>query len=152
MHTLSFLNSHELREINAALEKQWGTELSKDYAYVLRKDGDLFMVNRDVDRVDLAKLNINSLGLYIGEFRGGEFRPGIEGSQLFGPLAKRNVVSISKEQLAKWLAGEELDIDADASGYILLKHENDFVGCGRLVEGKLSNFVPKVRRVRIMQN
>jgi NOL1/NOP2/fmu family ribosome biogenesis protein len=149
MHTLSFLNSHEIREIDEALMRQFGTELPKGYAYVLRKDGDLFMVNRDVERIDLSKITINSLGLYIGEYRGDEFRLGIEGSQILGALAKKNVVSIDKEQLAKWFAGEEIESSENASGYVILKSGSDFVGCGRLIEGKITNFVPKTRRVRI---
>lgn len=149
MHTLSFLNSHELKEISASVMRQFGTALPKGYAYVLRKDGDLFMVNRDVERIDFSKININSLGLYIGEFKGNEFRPGIEGSQILGPLAQKNVVNIDKEQLAKWFSGEEIESSESASGYVMLKSGNDFVGCGKLIEGKVTNFVPKTRRVRI---
>jgi NOL1/NOP2/fmu family ribosome biogenesis protein len=149
MHTLDFLNSHELREIDAYLEKQWGVTLPREYAFIMRKNGDVFMVNRDVDNIDLSKLIINSLGLYIGEYRAGEFRPGIEGSQFFGPMAKKNVINIGKEQMRKWFAGEEIESSEAASGYVILKSGNDFVGCGRMIEGKISNFVPKTRRVKI---
>jgi NOL1/NOP2/fmu family ribosome biogenesis protein len=149
MHTLGFLNGHELKIIDEYLMEHWGIELPKGYAYVMRKDGDVFMVNRDVERIDLSKININSLGLYIGEFRAGEFRPGIEGSQLLGPKAKKNVISIGKEQLRKWFSGEEIESSEAASGYVFLKHGSDFVGCGRMVDGKISNFVPKTRRVKI---
>ncbi|MFH1182183.1 MAG: hypothetical protein V1702_04450 [Candidatus Woesearchaeota archaeon] len=150
MHTLRFLNSHEIKAIDEAVMRQFGTELPKGYAYVLRKDGDLFMVNRDVERIELSKININSLGLYIGEFRGDEFRPGIEGSQILGPLAKKNVISINKEQMAKWFSGEEIESSEDASGYVILKSGSDFVGCGKLIEGKVTNFVPKTRRVKVL--
>ena len=49
----------------------------------------------------------------------------------------------------KWMAGEDIDIDSELSGFIIIKNRTDFLGCGRIVNKKLLNYVPKERRVNI---
>ncbi|MBN2454095.1 hypothetical protein JXB11_00965 [Candidatus Woesearchaeota archaeon] len=148
MHTLDFLNAKRVKEISQIAEAQWGAGLPKDYFYLLRKDGDLFIVNRDIEKLNLDKLRLNSLGLYIGELRNYELRLSIEGAQLLGPKAKKNAVEITNEQLSAWLHGEDLDVETESRGFVILKCGKDFVGCGKLIEGKVLNFVPKARRVK----
>jgi NOL1/NOP2/fmu family ribosome biogenesis protein len=155
MHNLKFLNNKEIKNIAVIIKKQWNAQLPEDYFFLLRKDGDLFMVNRNIKSIDLSQLKINSIGLYVGELRNNALRLSIEGSQLIGPSANKNVVKIDKTQLLQWLRGEDLEIitlnhNINHGDYIILKHKKDFVGCGKLSDNKILNFVPKARRVRAM--
>ena len=148
MHTLDFLNGKQVKEINELVKEQWGTELPKEYSYLIRKDGDIFLVDRGVGEIDLQKLRINSIGIYVGELRNDELRMSIEGAQIIGPQATKNVVKITREQLSQWLKGEDLEVDSE-NGFVILKCQKDFVGCGKASNGRILNFVPKARRVKV---
>lgn len=149
MLTLDFLNRKELKHIAGIIKDQWNSNLPDEFAYLLRKDGDLFMLNRDVAELDFSRLKINSLGLYIGELRHEELRLSIEGAQLLGPAATKNVVVIDANQLKRWLRGEILPLpQSEAKGFVILKHRKDFVGCGKVSDHNILNYVPKNRRIK----
>ncbi|MBW2967221.1 hypothetical protein KY362_01915, partial [Candidatus Woesearchaeota archaeon] len=61
-----------------------------------------------------------------------------------------------------WMAGKDIDITSEESqgceGFVILKHmtgetgdakdaTEDFLGCGKLTEKGLLNFLPKTRRI-----
>ena len=145
------LNSKEVKGISSMVRQQWGCGFSSvigDAAFLEGKDGDIFLISRDVERLDLEHLHAESLGLYFGQLRNGELRLSIEGSQLVGKAAAKNVISIEDNEFRLWLAGNDLERDyGGCSGYVLVKHGSDFIGCGKCKDGKVLNFVPKARRV-----
>lgn len=145
------LNSKEVRAIAGMVKQQWGSDLSEfssSCGFLEGKDGDVFLISRDVEKIDLQQLRVNSLGLYFGQIRNDELRLSIEGSQLVGNSATKNIVEIDDEQLRHWLGGNDTEMNIDGgSGYLIIKHKSDFLGCGKYKEGKILNFVPKARRV-----
>ena len=145
------LNSKEVRALAEMVEQQWGCDLSslsESCGFLEGKTGDIFLISRDIERLDLEHLRIDSLGLYFGEQKNSELRLSIEGSQLIGKAATRNVVEIDDSEFKDWIRGNDLEKSPDnCSGYVLVRHSADFVGCGRCKEGKILNFVPKARRV-----
>ena len=48
------------------------------------------------------------------------------------------------------LAGEDLEIKGNYSGFIIIKHNNDFLGTGKYKEGRILNYVGKSRRVNLL--
>ena len=74
-------------------------------------------------------------------------RLSIEGSQIMGPYAKKNVLELSKEASRDWLKGRDLAVETDCSGFVIVKSGDDFMGCGKVKDNKLLNFVPKIRRI-----
>lgn len=142
------LNSKEVKAVAAIVKQQWGSDLSRDYGFLEGKDGDIFLISRDIEKLDLQQLRINSLGLYFGQLRNGELRLSIEGSQIVGKTAAKNVVDLDDNEFKLWLRGEDIERASDGcSGYVIIKHNNDFIGCGKCKDGKILNFVPKARRV-----
>ncbi|MEM2916261.1 MAG: hypothetical protein QXT19_02805 [Candidatus Woesearchaeota archaeon] len=146
---LNALSGRDLKPVLARIKEQWGAEIDFPWAWYQSAKNDLFVLSKDITKIDPKKLRINSVGLYIGEFKKGELRLSIEGSQLIGPHAKKNVVELDKDELRQWLKGEDLVKDVKAEGYVIMKSGNDFVGCGRVKEGKILNFVPKARRLLV---
>ncbi|MBI3037010.1 hypothetical protein HYY73_04665 [Candidatus Woesearchaeota archaeon] len=144
------LNSKEVRAIAEAVRQQWGCSLDLDCGFLEGKDGDIFLISRDVENLDLERLRIDSLGLYFGQLRNGELRLSIEGSQIVGKTSTRNVVELDDSEFKLWLQGEDVEKTLNGcSGYAIIKHNNDFIGCGKCKEGKILNFVPKARRVSL---
>lgn len=146
------LNSKEVKAIAEMVQQQWGCELSSvvdEVGFLEGATGDIFLISRDVEKLDLERIRIDSLGLYFGEKKNDELRLSIEGSQLVGKAAVKNVIQLDDAEFKLWLQGSDLEKDyGGCSGFVIMKHSGDFVGCGRCKEGKILNFVPKARRVK----
>ena len=144
----SFIPSRELKAFSKLIENQYGKvpELFSKLAFIQGKEK-IYAITRDVGEIDLKKLRINSIGLYIAEVKNDQLRLSIEGAQLIGPSATKNVCEINTEQLKKWFKGEDIEVEKEYSGFAILKHGNDYVGSGKYKEGYILNFVPKARRL-----
>jgi NOL1/NOP2/fmu family ribosome biogenesis protein len=89
---------------------------------------------------------IQVAGLYMGERRPNGIRLSLDGAQLIGPRAVRQILALTSEQAAAWLRGESIDVEDSRSGYLIVSHRSDILGCGSLSGGRLHNFLPKDRR------
>src|SRR3989338_6701686 len=147
MQNINILNSKEIKEIYSLIEKQWSAKLKLDYAFLQNQKNRVFIINKDISKINLEKLRINSIGMYFCEIDRIGIRLSIEGSQIIGLKAAKNVVEINEEQAKKWLKGEDLEIKGDYSGFIILKNNGDFLGAGRHKDGKILNYVAKERRI-----
>jgi NOL1/NOP2/fmu family ribosome biogenesis protein len=148
MKKLKILNKKEIKEILKPIKEQWGADINLDYAFLQNSDNDIFIANKEIFDVDFERLNVNSLGLYFGELKNSSLRLSIEGSQIIGPKAKKNVIELDDGETKLWLRGYDLEKNTKAQGYVLVKHNNDFMGSGRVKDQKILNFVPKNRRIR----
>ena len=144
---LKILNSREKRDLSTLIEKQFGCKFDFNYEVFMNPKNKIFILNKDVSKIDLDELRINSLGLYFGEINRGELRLSIEGSQIIGKIAKKNVLELDDDQAEKWMSGEDFDINSHLRGFVIIKNKDDFLGCGRIVNKKLLNYVPKERRI-----
>ena len=148
MQNLKILNTKEIKHIHSMLEKEFGFHKKLDYVFLMNNKNRLYMINKDFSKIDSSKIRINSMGMYFGETRDGEIRLSIEGSQLIGKDCSKSILELSDKEAREWLKGIDLDKELDDKGYVLIKHNNDFLGCGKAVEKKVLNFVPKNRRLR----
>ena len=111
MHQLKILNSKEIKEILKLIEKQWGAKLKLDYAFLKNPKNRVFIINKeDISKIELEKLRINSIGMYFCEIDKLGIRLSIEGSQIIGKKAEKNIVEINEEQAKQWFKGEDLEI------------------------------------------
>ena len=166
MQNLKILNGKEIKIILSLIEKQWGAELKPNYAFLQNAKNRVFMVNKDISKINMetrenrrfsvsqkskisVKLRINSIGMYFCEVDKIGTRLSIEGSQIVGPKATKNIVEIDEGQAKKWLKGEDLEIKGNYSGFAILKYNNVFLGTGRFKEGKILNYVGKERRISV---
>lgn len=148
---LRALSSRDLKPILAIIKEQWGANIDFPWAWYQSTKNDLFVLSKDITKIDVRALRINAVGLYLGEHKNHEIRLSIEGSQLIGPQATKNVVELNEKELRQWLRGEDLAKKTDASGFVLLKSGTDFVGCGKVREDTILNFVPKGRRLLVQE-
>ncbi len=151
MKQLRILNTRDVKRLQQLLGEQHGGAMPADVAFLQDYKNHIFLVTRDVMRVDLEQLRLNSLGLYVGEMNAyGELRLSIEGSQLLGVHATRNVRELDAEQVRAYFRGEEITLDPSqqpgGQPFLLLKYRNDFLGAAKCKGGKLLNYLPKVHR------
>ena len=147
MESLKILNSKERKEVSRKIDEQFGCGFEFDYDMFMNNKNKVFILNRDASMSKIAELRINSLGLYFCEINErGELRLSIEGSQIIGKIAKKNILELDDEHASKWMCGEDFEIDSDVHGFVIIKNNSDFLGCGKIVNKRLYNYVPKERR------
>ncbi len=164
MRHINFLNSREYKTIAKQINEQWDADFSfEDFVIQTSKDK-VYIVSRDLENIDYNKQNIESLGMYFAHISpdNGEIRLSIEGSQIIGPKARKNVIDIGKMSKL-WMAGQDIPIKTDCEGMVIIKSEDDYLGTGKVKMKEVSvldeegnehkelqkvilNFVPKIRR------
>lgn len=159
---IKVLNKKAVKETLSLIKKQWDADIKLDYSFLQNKEGKIFIINKEFAEFPLEKLRINNIGLYFAQLPKDGIRLSIEGSQLIGPKAKKNVIELNKEQIKQWLKGEEPKTQEKSETYVLIKYKNDFYGTGKIkplqvmpkttsfrAEKHILNFIPKGRRLKI---
>ncbi len=147
MQNLKILNSKERKNIINLLKEQYDCELDNDYEIFINPNNRVFIMNKSFSRIDIDELRINSLGLYLGELYNKEIRLSVDGSQIIGKTAKKNILELDDEQAEKWMKGEDFEIDTELNGFVIIRNGSDFLGCGKISNKKLYNYLPKERRI-----
>ncbi|MBS3158676.1 hypothetical protein J4206_05300 [Candidatus Woesearchaeota archaeon] len=151
MPELKILNNKEIKEIYELIDRQWGARIKLDYGFLRNNKSRVFVISKDIARIDTSKLRLNSAGMYFCETGAKGIRLSIEGSQIIGPKAAKNVAELNEEEAKKWLKGEDLEKECkDCSGFVILKNKNDFLGAGKYSNGKILNYVGKTRRINAL--
>ena len=149
--SLKILNTREKKEINQRIKQQWDVELDKSFVFLLSNKNKLYIAEKDIGNIDFSRLRIDNVGLYVATVDDKGIRLSIEGSQMLGPQAKKNIVELSEDEMRDWFRGVDIkkapeDLDG-CEGFVILKHNKDFIGCGKVTEKGILNFVPKTRRI-----
>jgi len=148
MQNLKILNAKEIKEVKGKILEQWGVDFTTEFGFLMSSRNRIYLVSKDISKIDYEKLRLQVVGLYFGEImENGELRLSIEGSQLIGKEAKKNVIEISDENVKKWLFGNDLGVETECRGFIILKNKNDFLGTGKVKGKEILNFIPKIRRI-----
>ena len=162
MRNINFLNSKDYKVIAKQINEQWDADYAfEDFVVRTHKDK-IYIVSRDLETIDFEKYNIEAVGMYFAHISdSGELRLSVEGAQLIGPMAKKNVIEIGK--LAKfWMGGQDVPFETDCTGMVIVKDKKDYLGCGKVktkevdvydengthkeMQKVILNFVPKTRR------
>ena len=165
MGELIFLNKKEKSKIFDSLSACYGFEkfeMFDDYEIMSKKimakeksdDSELiFLMSRSILDISLENLRIDSMGLFFGELRKGKIKLGIDGSHLIGKGCTKNILSLERAQLNKYILGEDIVLHAvpDSSDQVIIESGGDFFGSAKVrIEhggGIVINGLPKERRV-----
>ena len=144
------LTSKDKKKIVEQLNKQYGIN---ELPYLIIQFGKekLRLYSGSLSKEELIKLdnqiNIENIGLYFAKFENNEIRLTLDGTQLLKNQITKNILNINDQQALDWLKGNDLNIQIE-SGWKILKHNNEFLGCGKSTGEKISNFVSKERRIK----
>ena len=150
---IKILSQQEKHEVEMQLKEQFGIE---SISGIILKMGEerFFIFSGSFSESEIRKLEkvvfIERLGIYFAKIVLGEdaIKLSIEGVQMLGNQIKKNIIELDEKQAESWMKGEDLDIQTQKRGFVILKHKNDFLGCGKASEHKIGNFIPKSRRLR----
>ncbi len=117
---------------------QFGKEKLRLYTGILSKE-ELYHLD-NVARVE-------TIGLYFAKWEQDEIRLTLDGVQFFRDQISKNILEIDDKLADEWLKGNDLNIST-SKGWFILKNNNELLGCGKSTGEKISNFVPKERRIK----
>jgi NOL1/NOP2/fmu family ribosome biogenesis protein len=145
------LNDNHKKEIEKSLENQFGIRKIKDTLIKRGKDK-IYLYQGSLTEKEIIELTltfpVEGVGVYIGRFEKHDFKLSIEGTQLLKNQITKNIFEIDDKQLESWMLGQELNINSGKKGLLVMKHGEDFLGCGKASEEKIGNFIPKSRRLK----
>lgn len=155
MNRLKILNSKEKKQLLEILKKQWAISekslgrIAKEYVFLeAEKKGRIYIANSSISKIDDKKLRLDSIGLYFASRMKDGIRLSIEGSQIIGKDAKENIVELTAEEAKEWMQGNNIIKNNEKSkGFVIVKHKDNFMGCGKIVDNKILNYIPKARRI-----
>lgn len=87
-------------------------------------------------------------GIPASRMKGRFPKPTTSFIQLFGNLAEKNTVDVSRGEAVSFLSGRDLETSTQCErGYVVVTHKNAVLGIGFFREGKIENMIPKGRRI-----
>lgn len=150
-NALTILSEKEKTRITQKLSSQFGiTEIPG----ILIKKGKekIFLYTGNLDKEELLKLDkitfIEKAGTYLAKEEGKNIRLSIEGSQILKDQIIKNIVELTEEESQTWMMGHEVEIKSGLKGLVAMKYEEDMLGTGKASEEKITNFIPKSRRLK----
>ena len=147
MIKLKIMNTKETKEMYGMLERQFGCRMKLQHGFAINTKNRVYAFNKEIFDAKIDSIRINSLGAYFAEIANDEIRLSIEGSQIAGKHASKNVVELSEEDALKIFKGDDLEKETDCEGFVILKHNDDFLGTGKVKGNKILNFISKARRI-----
>lgn len=156
---ITVMTNKSVKQFKQMIEHQYGVKFNEDgFFFFHEKLREISYVSRSLADIEYDKFPIQTVGLYLGEMNEDKslFRPSIELSQMIGPFATKNVVTLSEEDFSAWVRCEDVipqeyikEQIMKMFGYPLVKNiAGDFFGCTRLKGERLFCFVPKSRKIK----
>ncbi len=147
---MKLLTSKDKKEIVEQLNKQYGI---KEIPYILMRFGEekirIFSGNLTREEIFVfeKEFRIENAGLYIAKQESDGIRLTFDAISVFKNQITKNILEIDDKNTEEWLKGNDLLIKAD-KGFKVLKNNEELIGCGKSTGEKITNFVPKERRIK----
>ena len=148
---IHILDNKETQKILEKLNKQFG--ISKIPGFLIKIGQErIFLYQGNINEKEILNLAetipVERIGIYFAKVQGDEIRLSIEGAQILKDSITKNVFELDEKQTEEWMMGKELNVSSGKKGFIIMKHKNDFLGTGKASELKITNFIPKNRRLK----
>jgi len=110
----------------------------------------LFQGNFSEEQIKKLESNviIERLGIYFAKEVDNELKLSIEGTQLLKNQIKKNIVEINEKEAEQWMMGQTLFKNVKEKRFVIIKYKDDLLGCGKASQDKITNFIPKSRRLK----
>ena len=151
MEYIKILSEQEKRKIENQLHAQFGIK-ELPGKIVMRGEERLFFFTGEIDEDGIRKLEqsapIEKVGVYFAKLINEEIKLTIEGTQLLKEQITKGIFQINDSQAEEWMMGRELNLKSGLRGFVVMKNNDDYLGCGKASQEKITNFIPKSRRLK----
>ncbi|MCA9478318.1 MAG: hypothetical protein KC535_04175 [Nanoarchaeota archaeon] len=145
------LNAKERKLILKDLEELFGINILPEGVYFcFSKKEKVYLSTRELFEINSDELRVNTFGLHFGTFMKDGFRLSLEGLNLAKDQITKHLHQINDEEFSLWLQGEDLEIENkdNENTYLVIKHEHDLVGVGKLKNNTILNYLSKSRKLK----
>jgi NOL1/NOP2/fmu family ribosome biogenesis protein len=156
VRSLEILTKEQIEKLEKIVEKNYGSHFDLQQFFVLKTSEDkMWIATKEVANMAFEKIPVNSIGLYLGKIkRNDKINLSVEGCQLVGKDAKKNVALLDEEAAERFLHGEDVmpkeAVNCEEHNFVMVKHEGDFLGSSPFEGKKIKNMLPKSRRLAIL--
>jgi NOL1/NOP2/fmu family ribosome biogenesis protein len=151
MEYIKILTEHEKKKIEQKLNEQFGIK-GIPGKIVMRGAERLSVFTGNADEKEIRKIEeiapIEKAGVYFAKLINEDIKLTIEGTQILQEQIKKGIFEINDGQAEEWMMGRELNIKTGLRGFVVMKNRSDLLGCGKASENKITNFIPKSRRLK----
>ena len=151
IESIKLLVGKERMKIIDKLNEQFGIQ---DIKGTLLKRGKerIFLFEGNFGKKDIDELSkatfIERVGVYLAKEEERGIRLSIEGSQILKYQITKNIIELTKEEMQTWMMGHEVRRKNKFTGFAIIKYKDDMLGTGKASEEKITNFIPKSRRLK----
>jgi len=139
------LDGEELEKLKKRLFDRYGiTEIP----YVILRSGKRKYRAATKEAAKIRKAQL--VGIYVLKETPFGLMLSIEGTQLFGPLARKNVFEIPQGMVKRWMHGEDIEVGSKGElkrGLVIIRSGNLYLGSGLYDGQRIRNLLPKARKV-----
>lgn len=152
---MKILDKEEVERIEEIVESNYGTKIDLKQFLVLETfEEKIWLATKNLLNLELGKLPINSIGMNFGKLkRNDKINLTVEGSQIVGATAVKNIAVLDEENTKKFMQGSDVkpekEINCDYHNFAIVKFEEDILGSSLLTEKGIENQLPKSRRIPI---
>ena len=146
----TILSKKDVRELLRKIGSEYEIEdnflktIEKNYTFV-RGRKKIFLTTAIARFIDTQREGIH----IISEEKFG-YRFSIEGSQIFGPYAKKKIIELDDRQFRDYMRGKDLEINTPYKReFVIVKYKNLYLGSALAYPNKIVNYLPKARRINL---
>jgi NOL1/NOP2/fmu family ribosome biogenesis protein len=148
---MKLIEGKEKKEILEILKKNFGVTKIPGKLFQRGKER-IFIYSGNFEKEDIEKLSkatfIERIGVYFAKKIDDEIRLSIEGTQILKNEIKKNLIELTQEEMLTWMMGHELLKKTGKKGFVIMKYKENMLGTGKASEEKITNFIPKSRRLK----
>jgi NOL1/NOP2/fmu family ribosome biogenesis protein len=112
--------------------------------HLLRRGRIVWLLSKDDRLINLASLQVESVGLPLLRQVNTQLKPTTAALQLLGCHAHKNIVSLALDQLRELVQKKEIKGEFDTSpGYVIVVAATVIIGCALSVPGRLISQFPR---------
>lgn len=148
---IHFLDEREKAKLLKQLNEQFGI---KEVPYKIARLGKerIILFSGDISEREILNMDefarIEGVGVYFAKEHPDGLRLSIEGANLLKNQITKNIFELDEKQEEQWMLGQELSIQTEDKGFFVIKFKDDFLGTGKISQNRITNFVPKSRRLK----
>ena len=153
MIPIKVLNKNEKEKFVRQLNEQfWIKEIEGNIARFGKER--IILYSAEISEKEIQTLDrfarVEGVGVYFAKFdeKTNDIRLSIEGTQLLKNQITKNIFELDEKQAEEWMMGQDLNIATGKKGFFIIKFKEDLLGTGKISENKISNFIPKSRRLK----
>jgi NOL1/NOP2/fmu family ribosome biogenesis protein len=145
------MSEEEVEGLKRIIEKNYGCNIDfSSYDFYVTKRNEVFIAIKNLEEELIKKASY--FGFYFGKLKRNEkIQLSVEGSQIVGKIASKNIAILNDENISRFMESLECKwenlINCETNNFVLIKHGEDFFGCGILRENKIESLIPKARRI-----